>query len=83
MSFAGNVTFKNAVALQEAAVVAPAELIVPETDAPYLTPVPHRGKPNSPAMTAHTVRYLATLKGMPLTDFCAQLQDTGTRVFRW
>ena len=37
----------------------------------------------SPAMTAHTVRYLATLKGMPLADFCARLQDTGTRVFRW
>jgi TatD DNase family protein len=83
MSFAGNVTFKNAVALQEAAVVAPAELIVAETDAPYLTPVPHRGKPNSPAMTAHTVRYLAALKGLDLADFCTQLQATAQRVFRW
>jgi TatD DNase family protein len=83
MSFAGNVTFKNAVALQEAAVAAPSELIVAETDAPYLTPVPHRGKPNSPAMTAHTVRYLAALKGLDLADFCAQLQATGQRVFHW
>ena len=83
MSFAGNVTFKNAVALQEAAVAAPPELIVAETDAPYLTPVPHRGKPNSPAMTAHTVRYLAALKGIELADFCVQLQATGTRAFRW
>jgi TatD DNase family protein len=83
MSFAGNVTFKNAVELQEAAVVAPAALIVAETDAPYLTPVPHRGKPNSPAMTAHTVRYLAGLKGLDLAGFCVQLQDTGNRLFRW
>jgi TatD DNase family protein len=77
------VTFKNAVALQDAAVAAPSELIVAETDAPYLTPVPHRGKPNSPAMTAHTVRYLAALKGLDLADFCAQLQATGQRVFHW
>jgi TatD DNase family protein len=83
MSFAGNVTFQKAVELQEAALVAPAALIVAETDAPYLTPVPHRGKPNSPAMTAHTVRYLAQLKGLDLAEFCAQLQDTGSRLFRW
>jgi TatD DNase family protein len=83
MSFAGNVTFKNAVDLREAALVAPAELIIAETDAPYLTPAPHRGKPNSPAMTAHTVRFLADLKGIGLADFCATLQATGQRVFRW
>jgi len=83
MSFAGNVTFKNASSLREAAKVAPAELIMAETDAPYLTPVPHRGKPNSPAMTAHTVRFLAELKDMPVAYFCAVLQATGTRVFRW
>ena len=59
MSFAGNVTFKNADSLREAALVAPVELMLAETDAPYLTPVPHRGKPNSPAMTAYTIRYLA------------------------
>jgi len=83
MSFAGNVTFKNATSLQEAARVAPAALILCETDAPYLTPVPHRGKPNSPAMTAHTVRYIAGLKGLDVADFCAQLQATGSRVFHW
>jgi TatD DNase family protein len=83
MSFAGNVTFKNASELREAALVAGPSLILCETDAPYLTPVPHRGKPNSPAMTAHTVRFLADLKGIPVADFCAQLQDTGKRVFRW
>jgi TatD DNase family protein len=83
MSFAGNVTFKNAGPLRQAAVAAPAELMLAETDAPYLTPVPHRGKPNSPAMTAHTIRLLAGLKGLEVADFCAVLQATGTRVFGW
>jgi len=83
MSFAGNVTFKNAGALREAAAVAPAELMLAETDAPYLTPLPHRGKPNSPAMTAYTIRYLAALKDLDVADFCAVLQSTGSRVFRW
>ena len=83
MSFAGNVTFKNADALREAALVAPAELMLAETDAPYLTPVPHRGKPNSPAMTAYTIRFLAELKNLDVSDFCATLQSTGARVFAW
>jgi len=83
MSFAGNVTFKNADPLREAALVAPAELMLAETDAPYLTPVPHRGKPNSPAMTAYTIRYLAALKNLDVADFCATLQATGARVFGW
>jgi TatD DNase family protein len=83
MSFAGNVTFKKATALQDAARVASASLILCETDAPYLTPVPHRGTPNSPAMTAHTVRFLAALKGMDLAEFCGHVQDTAKRAFRW
>jgi TatD DNase family protein len=83
MSFAGNVTFKNADTLREAALVAPAELILAETDAPYLTPIPHRGKPNSPAMTAYTIRFLAELKNLDVSDFCAHLQSTGARVFGW
>jgi TatD DNase family protein len=83
MSFAGNVTFKNADALREAALVAPAGLMLAETDAPYLTPVPHRGKPNSPALAAYTISYLAALKHLDITDFCTTLQATGTRVFGW
>jgi TatD DNase family protein len=83
MSFAGNVTFKNADPLREAALVAPPELMLAETDAPYLTPVPHRGKPNSPAMTAYTIRFLADLKKLDVADFCARLQSTGARVFAW
>jgi TatD DNase family protein len=83
MSFAGNVTFKNAGDLREAALAAPPGLMLAETDAPYLTPVPHRGKPNSPAMTAHTIRFLAELKGLDLADFCATLRATGEKVFGW
>ena len=83
MSFAGNVTFKNADALREAARVAPPELMLAETDAPYLTPVPHRGKPNSPAMTAYTIRFLAALKNLDIADFCSRLQSTGAQVFGW
>jgi len=83
MSFAGNVTFKNADSLRGAALAAPAELMLAETDAPYLTPVPHRGKPNSPAMTAYTIRFLAALKNLDVPDFCAILQAAGARAFGW
>ena len=84
MSFAGNVTFKNADRPCRRPRRSPRpQLMLAETDAPYLTPVPHRGKPNSPAMTAYTIRYLAALKDMDLADFCAQLQATGARVFGW
>jgi len=83
MSFAGNVTFKNADPLRAAALVAPPELMLAETDAPYLTPVPHRGKPNSPAMTAYTIRFLAELKKLDVAEICGVLQSTGARVFAW
>ncbi len=83
MSFAGNLTFKNAGPLRAAAEVAPPDLILAETDAPYLTPVPHRGKPNSPAMAAHTVRALAAVKGMDVAGLCGHIQSTGARLFGW
>jgi TatD DNase family protein len=81
MSFAGNITFKNAGALREAAAAAPVDLLLVETDAPFLTPVPYRGKPNSPALVAHTVRALADIKQIPVADMCAQLMATGERMF--
>ena len=81
MSFAGNVTFKNAGALREAAAAAPVELLLVETDAPFLTPVPYRGRPNSPALAAHTVRALADIKQIGVADLCAQLTATGERMF--
>ena len=81
MSFAGNITFKNAQPLRDAAAAAPLDLLLPETDAPFLTPVPHRGKPNTPAMVAHTIRFLAELRQVPLAEFCGQLSATAERLY--
>ena len=81
MSFAGTVTFANARSLREAALAAPPDLILAETDAPFLTPVPNRGRPNTPAMTAWTIRFLAHLKGLDLADFCDTITATATRIF--
>ncbi len=81
MSFAGNVTFPSAGQLREAAAVAPAELILIETDAPYLTPVPNRGRMNAPAQVAHTLRAIAEVKGMDVAELCAAVMATGERVF--
>jgi TatD DNase family protein len=81
MSFAGNVTFANAQPLRDALAAAPAELILAETDAPFLTPVPHRGKPNSPAMVAYTLRTIAEVKQADLAGLCATVTATGERVF--
>jgi TatD DNase family protein len=81
MSFAGNVTFANAQPLREAALAAPPELILAETDAPFLTPVPNRGRSNSPAQAATTLRYLAGLKGLDLAAFCDTVTATAARVF--
>jgi TatD DNase family protein len=84
MSFAGNVTFPSAGQLREAAAVAPAELILVETDAPYLTPVPNRGRMNAPAQVAHTLRAIAEVKRMDVAELCAAVMATGERVFgRW
>jgi TatD DNase family protein len=81
MSFAGNVTFANAQPLRDAAAAAPASLLLAETDAPFLTPVPHRGKPNAPWLTAHTLRKLAEVKDMDLAELCGEVSRTAERVF--
>lgn len=81
MSFAGNVTFPSAAALREAAEVAPADLILVETDAPFLTPVPNRGRQNAPAQVAHTLRAIAEVKRMDVAELCAAVSATGDRVF--
>jgi TatD DNase family protein len=81
LSFAGTVTFSSAENLHEAAVVTPADLILAETDAPYLTPVPNRGKLNVPAQVAHTVRAIAALKRMDVAELCDAMTVTGKRVF--
>jgi TatD DNase family protein len=83
LSFAGPVSFRNAKELAEAAVVTPAELIMVETDAPFLTPHPHRGTRNEPAALPYTVRALAALRGGDLTDFCARVSLTTAAVYGW
>lgn len=81
LSFAGTVTFGNASGLREAAAVIPAELLLAETDAPFLTPSPNRGKANSPAQVANTVRALAEVRQMDVAKLCAVIEATGERVF--
>ncbi len=70
LSFPGVVTFGSAEALREAALATPLDRILVETDAPYLTPKPCRGKANSPYLMPHTVRFLAELLGVGLEEFC-------------
>ena len=81
MSFAGNVTFPNAQPLRDAAAAAPPGLLLAETDAPFLTPVPNRGRPNEPAQTAYTLRCLAGLQGLDLAAFCDTVTATADRTF--
>ncbi|HVG39581.1 MAG TPA: TatD family hydrolase [Pyrinomonadaceae bacterium] len=76
-SFAGNVTFKKAETLREAARLIPLDRLLIETDCPYLSPVPLRGKRNEPAHVVHTARFLAELKGLSL----AELAQATTRNF--
>ncbi len=81
MSFAGPVTFKANDALREAAVLAPRELLLVETDAPFLTPVPYRGRPNAPSLVPLTLRALAEVRGDDLGELCDAVTATGRRVF--
>jgi TatD DNase family protein len=81
MSFAGNVTFANAQPLRDAAAAAPPDLLLAETDAPFLTPVPNRGRPNAPAQVAYTLRCLAEVQGLDLADLCDTVTATAERTF--
>lgn len=81
MSFAGTMTFKNAPALREALAVANPELVLVETDAPFLTPEPWRGRPNAPYLMPHTVRRIADTLDEPLIDVCARLAANTERVY--
>ena len=81
MSFAGNVTFTNARPLHDAAAAAPPDLLLAETDAPFLTPVPNRGRPNAPAQVAYTLRFLAEVQGLDLADLCDTVTATAERTF--
>ncbi len=81
LSFAGTLTFGNAGYLREAAAITPVDQLLVETDSPFLTPMPHRGRPNSSRLVPHTVRALAEVTGTELTELCAALTSTAERVF--
>lgn len=83
LSFPGTVTFKPNADLREAALLTPTDRLLVETDAPYLTPVPWRGKPNSPYLLPLTVRFLAELRGADLESFCHEVTDAATLAFAW
>ncbi len=84
MSFAGNVTFKNAPALREALSAAPRDLIMVETDAPYLTPTPFRGRPNAPYLIPLTLRAMAEAIGTDASTLAAQIDSNTELVYgRW
>jgi TatD DNase family protein len=81
LSFAGTVTFKNASGLREAARITPLDQMLVETDAPYLTPMPYRGRPNAPYLIPLTIRGLAGAIGRDVDELCAAVSATGERVF--
>ncbi|MEU0676235.1 TatD family hydrolase [Streptomyces sp. NPDC006172] len=81
MSFAGNVTFKNAQNLRDALAVAPLELVLVETDAPFLTPAPYRGRPNAPYLVPVTVRAMAAVRGVDEDVMATALAANTARAF--
>lgn len=83
ISFAGNVTYKNAAELARAARAVPDELLLVETDAPYLSPQPVRKYPNQPAFVVHTAAFLAELRGVSLEELGEVVERTAARVLGW
>jgi TatD DNase family protein len=84
LSFSGTATFRNAEPIRDGARACPSDQLLVETDAPYLTPTPYRGRPNAPYLIPLTVRSLAQTKHMDLAELCVAIARTGERVFgRW
>ncbi len=83
ISFAGNVTYPRSEALRVAALRVPAERLLVETDAPYLSPQVVRGKPNQPANAAHTARALAVERRVPYEELEEAIERSAAAVFGW
>jgi TatD DNase family protein len=81
LSFAGTVTFKNAANLRRSLAVAPLDRILVETDAPFLTPMPLRGRPNASYLVPHTVRAMAEVRQVPLEQLCAAIDANTDAAF--
>lgn len=82
ISFAGSLTFKKAEKLHESARALPLDRILIETDSPYLSPVPERGKRNNPAKVAHVCAFLAQLRGIPYEEAARATRDNALRLFQ-
>jgi TatD DNase family protein len=82
-SFAGNVTYPKSRDLQRAARAIPDELLLVETDAPFLSPQAVRGKPNEPGNVTHTARFVAELRGLDYDELDAIVERNAARVFGW
>ena len=83
LSFAGQVTYPKSTDLQRAARAAPGDLLLVETDSPYLAPVPRRGRPNRPANVAHTLRFIAALRGVTDEALDELTTRNAGRAFSW
>jgi TatD DNase family protein len=81
LSFAGTVTFKNAANLRNALAITPLDRLLVETDAPYLAPMPFRGRPNASYLVPHTVRAMANVRGDDLETLCEAINDNTERAF--
>jgi len=82
-SFAGNLTYPSAEVLRESAALVPDELLLVETDAPFLAPQPVRGKPNAPANVIATAERLAELRGLAYPELETLVESNATRALRW
>ncbi len=82
ISFSGVVTFKKALDVQEAAMAVPLERMLVETDAPYLAPVPYRGKRNEPGYTRYVVEKIAELRQLTFEEVAEQTRVNAHRLFR-
>ena len=81
ISFSGILTFNKADKLREIAAEMPKDRILVETDSPYLAPAPHRGRPNEPAYTAHTLAKLAAVRGLQVSDMAAITRANTVHLF--
>jgi len=81
LSFAGTVTFRNAVGLREALAATPLDRLLVETDAPYLTPMPYRGRPNASYLVPHTVRVMAEVLDVSEDELCTAIAANTDAVF--
>jgi TatD DNase family protein len=81
VSFAGNLTYKSAQVIRDAALVTPLERLLVETDAPYISPVPFRGKPNRPEYVRHTLEVLGQVRGLEFLEIEALTSTNAKRVY--